>query len=259
MKKAPYETCVDDFQWQMIRRYLPKRARTGRPPVDQRRVFDALIYVLKSGCQWRMLPSEFPHWRTVYGHFQAWHRKGRLRRIHRILHRALRKLAGRNPKPSAAIIDSQTVRSAAHGGVVGYDAGKKTKGRKRFICVDTLGYLVALFIAPADTPERAGAKSLLSGLLGRAELTKIWADGGFSGQQLAGWVQTKGHGTELEIVRHSDTATGFNVLPKRWIVERTFAWLVQNRRLVRDYEKSIESADAFVYLASLRLMLNHYS
>jgi putative transposase len=258
MKIAPYETCLNDFQWNLVRRHLPKRARTGRPPTDLRRVFDAIFFILKSGCQWRMLPADFPHWRTVYGHFRAWQQSGRLAKIHQMLRRALRKLAGREQHASAVIIDSQTVRSDAHGGRVGYDAAKKTKGRKRFLCVDTLGYLVNLFIATADTPERLGAKSLLEPVLGRGTTQKIWADGGFSGPELAAWVSTTGDGTQLEIIRRCDATPGFRVLPKRWVVERTFAWFVQHRRLVRDYEKCIPCAEAFVFLASIRIMLNQF-
>lgn len=258
MKNAPYETCVDEFQWKIVKPHLPKRAKTGRPPADLRQVLDAIFYVAKSGCQWRMLPSDFPKWRTVYGHFQNWSKSGLLEKIHQVLREALRKLAGRECEPTAAIIDSQTVRSDPHGGEVGYDAGKKTKGRKRFLCVDTLGYIVGLFVTPANTPERAGAKSLLEPVLKGGAIEKIWADGGFSGPELAAWVEATGGGATLEIVRRSDTASGFTVLPKRWIVERTLAWLVQNRRLVRDYEKSFESARAFVYVAAIRLMLNQY-
>jgi putative transposase len=258
MKIAPYATCVNDFQWKLVQRFLPRPAKTGRPPANLRRVLDAILYLVKTGCQWRMLPSDFPRWRTVYGHFQAWNQSGRLKKIHESLRSALRELAGRVPQASAGIIDSQTVRSDAHGGNVGYDAGKKTKGRKRFLCVDTLGYIVTVLIASADLPERAGARVLLEPILRSGNVAKIWADGGFSGPDLAAWAWATGNGTDLEIVRRGENASGFRVLPKRWVVERTFAWLVQNRRLVRDYEKSFQSAEAFVYLAAIRLMLNQY-
>lgn len=258
MKIAFYETSLTDFQWRIIEPLLPKPAKTGRPPVCLRSVCDAILYMVKCGCPWRLLPNDFPAWRTVYGHFRKWTISGLVKKIHHRLRDTLREFLGRDKTPSAGIIDSQTVRSAAHGGVVGFDAGKKTKGRKRFLCVDTLGYIIDLFVCPADQPERAGAKNLLAPTLKKRHLGKLWADGGFSGQEFADWVKETGHGTDMEIVRRCDSARGFKVLPKRWVVERTFGWLMHHRRLVRDYEKTVESAEAFVFLAATRIMLNQF-
>jgi len=198
MKIAPYETNLTDFQWRILRPLLPKAAPTGRPRTCLRRVFDAILYVVKSGCPWRLLPRDFPAWKTVYHHFRAWARGGLFEAINACLRGALRRLAGKKRRPSAAVIDSQTVRAAPHGGEVGYDAGKKTKGRKRFLCVDTLGWILGLFVTAADTPEREGAKRLLAPVLGVFRLRKLWADGGFTGQDFADWVRQHGDKTVLE-------------------------------------------------------------
>lgn len=259
MKIAQYDTSLTDFQWEVIFPVLPKPARTGRPRTCLRKVINAILYVTKSGCQWRLLPTEFPSWKTVYHHFRAWSGSGFWEKLNTMLHEHLRALLGRNKKPSAAVIDSQTVRSAGHGGLVGYDAAKKTKGRKRFICVDTLGLIIGLFVGQACVPERDGAKELMANVLGRYALTKIFADGGFSGPGFASWVRQQSSQAEVEIIKRSDLIRGFAVLPKRWVVERTFAWLLHHRRLVRDYEKSVASARSFVWIASIRIMLNQYS
>lgn len=176
-----------------------------------------------------------------------------------MLREHLRGLLGHHKTPSAAVIDSQTVRSAGHGGSVGYDAAKRTKGRKRFICVDTLGLIIGLFVGQADLPERDGAKELMAEVLATYRLKKVFADGGFSGPAFASWVRQQSSQTIVEIIKRSDLIKGFVALPKRWVVERTFAWLLQHRRLVRDYEKSVESARSFVWIAAIRVMLNQYS
>ena len=178
-----------------------------------------------------MLPKDFPAWKTVYHHFRAWSHADLLDSINDCLREALRSLVGRSKTATAGIIDSQTVRSTPHGGQVGYDAGKKTKGRKRFICVDVLGWILGVAILPADTPERCGAKTLLASVLEKFKLKKIWADGGFSGPDFANWVKGKYSKGVVEIVKRIADNPGFNVLPRRWVVERTFAWLVNNRRL----------------------------
>lgn len=181
---------------------------------------------LKSGCPWRFLPKDFPAWKTVYHHFRAWSRSGVLVEINARLRKMVRRLEGRNIHPSAGIIDSQSVRSNGHGGLVGYDAGKKIKGRKRFVCVDTLGGA----ITPANVPERSGAKELLQPILRAQRL----------GKKISAYA-------------------GFHTLPKCWVVERTYAWIVQHRRLVHDYERFPECAAAWVFLAMIRIMINLYS
>jgi transposase len=259
MKIAQYPTCVSDFQWHILSSMLPKARRLGRPRTCLRRVLNAVLFVLKSGCPWRMLPKDFPAWKTVYHHFRAWSRSGILAAINACLRKMVRRLEGRSNNPSAGIIDSQSVRSDGHGGLVGYDAGKKIKGRKRFVCVDTLGMLLGVAITPANVPERAGAKELLQPILRTQRLGKIWADGGFSGPEFSNWVSCQRSSTKVEIVKRISENAGFHILPKRWVVERTFAWIVQNRRLVRDYERSPQCAAAWVFLAMIRVMINRYS
>jgi putative transposase len=218
-----------------------------------------MLFVLKSGCPWRMLPQNYPPWKTVYHHFRQWSLGGRFEQINAYLHERLRLLLGRERQPSAGVIDSQTVRSDPHGGTVGYDPAKKTKGRKRFLCVDTLGYVLGVFIVPANTPERAGAQSLLQPILQNVPLRKVWADAGFGGPDFARWVAAQRPNLALEIIHRLQGEPGFRVLPKRWVVERTFAWLTQHRRLVRDYEASPHAAKAWIFLAMIRIMLKRLS
>lgn len=163
---------------------------------------------------------------------------------------------GREPEPSAAVLDSQTVRSEAHGGEVGYDAGKKTKSRKRFIIVDTLGMLLGVVVVPANVPERLGAQGLLEPLMpALGKLRRLWVDGGYSGPDFAEWVRSQSPKLEVEVIKRSDNVKGFKVLPKRWVVERTFGWLVKHRRLVRDYEKTECSAAGWIAIALTRIMI----
>jgi transposase len=167
-----------------------------------------------------------------------------------------RQAAGKRVRPTACVLDSQTVRSNPHGGRVGYDAGKKTKGRKRFLLVDTLGWLLGAAVQPANTPERAGAQALLAPVLPHfVWLRKLWADGGYTGEDFAAWVKTQRPKLEVEVIKRSDDTSGFKVLPKRWVVERTFGWLMQHRRLVRDYEQTETSATGWIFIALLRVML----
>jgi putative transposase len=254
--KFAYETDLTDAQWTLLEPLLPPVKRLGRPRTPLREIIDAMFYVTKGGCQWRLLPGSFPPWKTVYHYFRCWSRDGLLAVIHEQLRLWVRQAVGKRARASAAIIDSQTVRSDGHGGEVGYDAGKKTKGRKRFLCVDTLGLIMDVTILAADTPERTGAQALLQPMLSRHRgLRTLWADGGFSGPTFADWVKQQHPRLVVDIVKRSDTACGFTVLPKRWIVERTFGWLMRNRRLVRDYEQTPSSACGWILLAMSRLML----
>jgi transposase len=256
MKNACYPTDLTEAQWALLEPKLPRAKPRGRPRTCLRAVVNALLYVLKSGCQWRMLPQTFPPWQTVYHHFWHWSRGPVLAGLNDQLRALVRAAAGKRCRPTVAVLDSQTVRSAGHGGTAGYDAAKRTKGRKRFLLVDSLGLLLGVAVLPADQPERTGAKFLLEPLLAWFPwLRKLWVDSGFSGPDFAAWVRERRPKLEVEVVKRSDDLQGFHVLPKRWIVERTLAWLVHCRRLARDYEESEASATAFVHLALIRIML----
>lgn len=256
MKIAKYGTDLTDAQWAYLKPMLPKNAKRGRPPIDRRRIIDAILYIAKCGCPWRYLPADFPRWKTVYHVFRQWIAHHHWEVIHDALRVLVRKADGKRSRPTAAILDSQTVKSANHGGRVGYDAGKRIKGRKRHLLVDTLGLILGLEVTPANTPEREGAQLLLGRILvWFAWLRLLWVDGGYCGEAFAQWV--KGHRPKLavEVVKRSDKAKGFKILPRRWIVERTFGWLMLYRRLVRDYETTESSAKAWIYIVMIRIQL----
>jgi len=219
----------------------------------------AIFYVLVEGVSWRALPGDFPPWPTVYTYFRNWRRDGTWAQIHERLRDWTRIEKERHKSPSEGIIDSQSVKSAAmvHQGV-GYDAGKQIKGRKRFLAVDTLGLVLSVFVTAANVAERAGAKPLLQQVkaLGRRvwRLHTIWVDSGFDGSPFMMWVMDWCRWI-VEVVRRPEQQKGFVVLPKRWVVERTFGWLMQCRRLVRDYERLPETSETFIYLAMIRIMV----
>ena len=256
MKIALYDTDLTDAQWNYLKPMLPKPARRGRPLTDRRQVMNAILYVVKTGVQWRLLPSNFPPWKTIYHIFRKWTLDGTWHGLNSALRMLLRVAEGKRSRATAVILDSQSVKSDPHGGEVGFDAGKRIKGRKRFLLVDTLGLVMGAMVTPASTPERAGAQQLLGRVLGLfAWLRLLWVDGGFSGDDFAQWVKSIRARLKVEVVKRSDAAEGFKVLPRRWIVERTFGWLMRSRRLVRDYETTPESAEAWILIAMIRLQL----
>jgi len=256
MKIAKYETDVTDAQWTFLEPMLPRPAKRGRPPTDRRPVINAILYVVKGGIQWRLLPSSFPPWKTVYHIFRKWALDGTWHGLNDALRTLLRAEEGKRSRPTAAILDSQSVKSDAHGGDVGYDAGKRIKGRKRFLLVDTLGLVLGALVTPASMPEREGAQLLLARVLGWFTwLRLLWVDGGYSGDAFAQWVRSIRAKLKVEVVKRSDSAEGFKVLPRRWVVERTFGWLMRSRRLVRDYETTETSAEAWIMIAMIRLQL----
>ena len=254
MNRKAYPSDLSNEQWARLEPHLPKPQRRGSPRrVNLREIVNALLYLSRTGCQWRMLPHDLPAWETVYAYFKQWRDDGTWERLNRELRIEVRLNEGKDAEPSAAIVDSQSVKTTETSGERGYDAGKKINGIKRHLLVDTLGMILTVMVLTADIQDRDGARKLLAKAKGCfPRLQKIWADGGYAGtlidwvKELCGWI--------LEIVKRSDTAKGFEILPHRWIVERTFGWLNRARRLSKNYERLTASSEAMVYLAMLPLM-----
>lgn len=248
-----YPSNLTDSQWNTILGILKDKRKRKH---TLREIFDALFYLLKTGCQWRMLPLDFPSWKLVYYYFTKWKSDGTIELIHELLRDKTRKKAGRNESPSVGIIDSQSVKTTRIGGLSrGIDGGKKTKGRKRHIVVDTMGLLLAVVVHAANEHDSKSAPMVIEELRGRfARLVKIIADGGYRGELIEN--TRKIYGWIVEVVLRSDNTTKFEVLPKRWIVERTFAWFESYRRLSKDFEYQAETSQAMIQLAMIKLMLN---
>ena len=253
-----YPTDLNDTEWARIAPYLPGPSSTGAPRQHSwRTILNAIFYIVKNGCVWRALPHDFPAWKTVYHYFRLLRKTGLWEQLNTTIREAVREKEGRKPHASLMIADSQSAKSAEGGEKRGFDGGKLVSGRKRNLLVDTLGLIVLAKVTAANVQDVHAGRQLFSAVAEKPELLirleKIVADGGYRGE-LIEWVQ-KNLNVVLEIVLKLGNQKGFQVLPKRWIVERTFAWITRNRRLARDYERLAESSEAFIYVAMIRLGL----
>lgn len=262
-----YPTDLSDAEWTLLAPLIPSPKLGGRPPKWTRRhLLDGIFYVVRSGCQWRLLPREFPPWQTVYHYFRLWRLDGTWERLHSALREQERRRQGRDPQPSGCVLDSQSVRTTGVGGIRGYDGAKKLNGRKRHLLVDTTGLVLTAKVHAANIQDRAGVSVVLAGARDTfPRMAHIWLDQGYTGSGRT-WIERE-LSWEAEIVKRPPTwywcAPGeeppprprFSVLPRRWVVERTFAWLGQSRRLSKDYERLPETSVAMIHAAMTRIML----
>lgn len=253
-----YPTDLNDTEWAQIAPYLPAPHTTGRPrEVNWQDILNAIFYIVKNGCVWRCLPHDFPAWQTVYYYFRWLHKNLLWEKLNTIIRERVRVQEGHEAQASAMILDSQSVKSAEGGEQIGFDGGKLVKGRKRNLVTDTLGLLVFVKVTAANVQDVHAGAQTLTALQEKPELLtrlkKVFADGGYRGDLLE-WVKHELH-AEMDIVLKPKAQKGFQVLPKRWPIERTNAWVARNRRMARDYERLPEVSEAFIYILMIRLGL----
>ena len=253
-----YPTDLNDTEWMQIAPYLPEPKATGRPrEIPWREIMNGIFYMVKNGCVWRALPHDLPAWQTVYYYFRYFGKNEMWEKLNTIIRERVRIKEGREPQASAMIIDSQSVKSAEGGEKIGFDGGKLVKGRKRNLITDTIGLVVLARVTAANVQDVHAGKQILVELKKRTilitRLRKIFADGGYRGELLE-WVTAELQ-AEMEIVLKLGDQKGFQVLPKRWVIERTNAWISRNRRMARDYERLAETSEAFIYILMIRLGL----
>jgi len=253
-----YPTDLNDTEWAQIAPYLPEPKPTGRPrEIAWREIMNGMFYMVKNGCVWRALPHDLPAWQTVYYYFRLFQKSLLWENLNTIIRERVRVQEGREPQASAMIMDSQSAKSAEGGEKIGFDGGKLVKGRKRNLITDTIGLVVLVKVTAANVQDVHAGKQILIELKKRtariARLRKIFADGGYRGE-LVNWVKNELH-AEMEIVLKLGDQKGFQVLPKRWVIERTNAWVTRNRRMARDYERLAETSESFIYILMIRLGL----
>lgn len=252
-----YDTDVTEEQWLLIQPLFPVNAGRGRPTtLDLLMVINAIFYLVRTGCQWRNLPQNFPKWQSVYYYFRKWSKDGTWSKVNETVRKLERQKRGREPEPTGAIVDSQSIKTTEAGGERGFDGGKNINGRKRHTVTDTVGNLLAVIVTAANIQDREGAKEAFSQLTADtvASVQKIWADGSYRGEDFLNWVQEALQAT-LDITTRPPNAQGFVVVPVRWVIERTLAWLGRYRRLSKDYEHCTKSSEGVIYVASIATML----
>lgn len=254
--RQAYFTDISDKGWALIEPNLPrpKSNRGTKRKHPLRELVNGIFYIVRSGCVWRLLPHDFPPWQTVYYYFRDWRQKGIWEQIMDVLRQNYRIASGREPDPSAGVIDTQSVKSTATRGIRGYDGFKKVKGRKRHILVDTQGTIIKAKVHAANVADQKGAKEVLTGGAAKsARLSLVWTDGGYTGPLVA-WAKAQCD-IDLERVKPLEKAQGFQLLPRRWVVERTFAWFGRYRRLSKEYEELTQTSEAMIYVTMNHILI----